>query len=118
MDSISQDPIIDDCTQSELGFLHSDQTYFGHLQINLLNRSNFLDQMTSNERNYFSTFQDDILAQIRAIRLEYHKNKSNNRPILWKSETSGAESSSNLYDFANLGPTSKSKMYVNYRIFV
>ena len=71
---LEENPTAPTHTQSEIGFIQI-EPYFKGLEINNPNSSNYLDQMTTNDREYFMESQNEIYLHIQQIAQEYKKNK-------------------------------------------
>ena len=104
----SFNPIIQDHTQSEVGFMQI-QPYFADIHINPINRSNYLDQMNSNDRQYFADCQNVILQQIKLIQQEYKRNKLFTQKTIIRSQTIGVIRHENDFDEFLLNPLAKVK---------
>ena len=106
-------------TQSEVGNIQV-QPYFGYLQVDKLNSSNYLDQMTTQDREYFSEFQEQIVQQIKNIIQNSIKkeNSSGTYKKLSRSETIGVQHKNNLGKVSmQLKTKPKMKKYV-YTIYI
>ena len=107
---------IPDHTESEIEF-HEINSHFEDLVINQRFSSNYLNQMTNHDREYFVEFQIEIVQNIKRIVDQYKKNKTGN--ILIKSDTLGNSGYKRYFEdgLRSSLVQSKPKMYI-YIVYI